>query len=114
MITVTLKKVDPQDFLILQNAVTQLRLKTLNKLQNTPVNGAYFNNVLIVDVTTSLFFKLRNKIENQTKLVSNLKLKIYEAIVLLECCIDNDSGNVHEGAVRIKYLNEIHKQITNL
>ena len=114
MTTITLKKIELQDFLILQNVVTQLRLKAINKLQNSKVDDAYFNDILKIDVTTSLFFKLRTKIENQKNSLSNFKLKIYEAIILLQCCNDYVPRNALEKFITIKYLTEIHKQITNL
>ncbi|OXE99997.1 hypothetical protein BC749_108170 [Flavobacterium araucananum] len=114
MTTITLKKIDQEDFLILQNVVAQLRQKALNKLQNSKVDNAYFNNILFVDITTSIFFRIRTKIENQTKSFSNLKLKIYEAIILLQCCNDYESSNAKEKFISRKYFSQIHKHITNL
>ncbi|WP_374173904.1 hypothetical protein [Flavobacterium tructae] len=114
MTTIRLKKIEQQDFLILQDIVAQLRQKSLNKLHNSKVNDSYFNNVLLVDVTTGLFFNLRTKIENQTKTFSNLKIKVHEAVILLQCCNDYEPRNALEKFIARKYLTEIHKQITNL
>lgn len=114
MTTIILKKINLQDFLILQNIVAQLRSKALSKLQNSKVDNDYMNNVLFVDIATILFFKIRSKIENQAKLFSNFKLKIHEAIILLQCCNDFESTNLFEKFITRKFITEIHEQITNL
>ncbi|WP_337967210.1 hypothetical protein [uncultured Flavobacterium sp.] len=114
MTTITLKKINLHDFIILQNVVAQLRLTALNKLQNSKVDNEYMKNVLFVDISTILFFKLRMKIENQAKSLSNFKLKIHEAIILLQCCNDFESNNLFEKFITRKYFTEIHEQITNL
>jgi hypothetical protein len=114
MIAIKLKKIEYQDFVILQHVVSQLRLKRLEMLQNSIIDDAYFNNILTVDVATSLFFRLRMKIENDAKSFSNFRLKIYEAIVLLQCCNDYTASTEHEKFVTRKYFTEIHKQLVNL
>lgn len=114
MTTVTLKKIDQEEFLILQNVVAQLRQKALNKLQDGKVDNDYFNNVLFVDITTSIFLRIRTKIENQTESFSNFKLKIYEAIILLQCCNDYEQNTEKEKFISRKYFSQIHKHITNL
>ncbi|MFH7013112.1 hypothetical protein ACHRV5_14690 [Flavobacterium sp. FlaQc-52] len=83
-------------------------------LQNSIINDAYFSNILTIDVATGLFFRLRMKIENKAKSFSTFSLKIYEAIVLLQCCNDYTASAEHEKFVVRKYFTEIHKQIVNL
>lgn len=114
MITIELKKMELQDLIILQKAVCQLRMKGLQALENNRVNDAYFNNILVVDVATSLFFRLRMKIEKQAKALLSFRLKMYEAVILLQCCNDYSGSNEHEKFITRKYFNEIHKQIVNL
>lgn len=114
MTTITIVEIDSQDFLVLQNVVAQLRLKSLNKLQNTKGDNEYLNNILLVDITTILFLKLRMKIENQAKSLSNFKLKIHEAIILLQCCNDYEPSNLFEKFITRKYFTKIHEQIINL
>lgn len=114
MSAIDLKKMELQDLIVLQKAVYQLRLKGLGVLENNKINDAYFNNILVVDVTTSLFFKLRMKIEKQTKALLSFRLKMYEAVILLQCCSDYNNSSEHEKFITRKYFAEIHKQIVNL
>lgn len=116
MKTITLKKVEIEHFGILQGIAFKSKNHARTILGNTNIyNDIYFNNLLILDVTTNLILRFRNKIENQTKKFGAVNLKIHEAIILLQCCNDFvDSQMTFEKNVVRKYLEEIHKQLINL
>ncbi|MCV9929070.1 hypothetical protein OIU83_15500 [Flavobacterium sp. LS1R49] len=114
MKSITLKKIEVENFQILQSVVAQCRIKNLRVMQTIKYSDVYFNNMLTVDVSTNLFFRFRMKIENQHKPIFNLKLKIYEAIILLQCCNDYEARNEYEKFIVRKHYNEIYEQLINL
>jgi hypothetical protein len=114
MKTITLKKISFDDLLILQNVVIQFRTQKADLLHTTTYNDAYFNNLLSADIAYNLSFRLRSKIENEHKAFTNFKVKISEAIVLLQCCNDYKTAHKEVNSVNRKFLNELHKQLINL
>jgi hypothetical protein len=114
MKTIILKKISFDDLLILQNIVMQFRSQKGDLLHTTIYNDAYFDNLLSADIAGNLFFRLRNKIENELKSFTNCKLKISEAIVLLQCCNDYKTAHKEVNIINRKFLNELHRQLINL
>jgi hypothetical protein len=114
MKTITLKKIDFYDLLILQNVVMQFRTKKADLIHSRVYNDAYFNNLLSGDIASNLFFRLRIKIENETITFTKLKLKINEAIIFLQCCNDYKTADKEDSLIVKRYLNELHKQLINL
>jgi hypothetical protein len=114
MNTITLKKISFEDLLTLQKGVMQFVDKKTKQLPVTIEDYAFFDNLLSADIASYLFFRFRIKVENESKYVANLKLKIHEAIILMQCCNDYKSEREDENFTSKKYLNELHKQLINL
>lgn len=112
MKTVTFKKMEYTHYIILQNVIAKFRAEKLNGMDIEIYNDVYFNNMLAVDITTNLFFRFRTKIENQS--FGTFKLKIHEAIILLQCCNDFKGQDDYVNVTVRKYSDEIHKQLINL
>ena len=115
MKTITLKKVEIEHFEILQciafqskNSAWDIRMGTNN------YSDAYFNSLITIDVANNLILRFRNKIENQNLKFSSIKLKIHEAIILLQCCNNFKEFNPLQKVIAMKVGNEIHKQLINL
>jgi hypothetical protein len=114
MNTITLKKISFEDLLTLQKGVMQFVDKKTKLLPETINDYAFFDNLLSGDIASNLFFRFRIKIENKNKSIANLKLKIHEAIILMQCCNDYKSEHKEENFTSRKYLNELHEQLINL
>lgn len=114
MNTITLKKIDYNNLLILQNVVMQFRTQKTDLLHTTIYNDAYFNNLLSADIAYNLSFSLRKKIENEHKAFVNFKLKINEAIILLQCCNDYKTAHKEINSIVRIYINELHRELINL
>jgi hypothetical protein len=114
MKAITLKKIPVYDLLILQNVVMQFRTQKADLLRTTIYNDAYFNNLLSADIAYNLSFRLRNKLENVYKEFTNFKIKISEAIILMQCCNDYKTADKEVIIIVKRYLNELHKQLINL
>jgi len=114
MNTITLKKISFEDLLTLQKGVMQFVEKKAKLLPMTINDYAFFDNLLSADIASNLFFRFRVKIENQSNSVTNLKLKINEAIILMQCCNDFKSVKEEENFASRKYLNGLHSQLINL
>lgn len=114
MKNITLKKISFEDLLVLQNSTLQFRNQKTELLQTTNYNDAYFNDLLSADLASNLYYRFRHKIENENKESTNFKLKISEAIILLQCCNDYITSHKEVKITVYNYLSELHKQLINI
>lgn len=111
---ITLKKIEQVEAVVLKDFTMQFIQSTDTSVRKHEEN--YFGGLLKLDLSNSIFRKLRTKIENAKKgKLLNLTFSISEATILISVCQDkNISKNDFEEFVSNKTINQLHEQLINL
>lgn len=110
MIKVTVKNLNFKDLEVLQSEVELFS----KYLAVTALNKDFLNTIISFDISNSLYFLLRMKIE-QNKIDYTVSFTVSQAATILKCCNFNRTDrDLYTKHVMTKLNIDLHKQLTDL
>ena len=116
MKSIKLQKIEIVEFkslqLMLLNFVTHYSQIITSKSRDY---DTIFDIILLLDLSSNLFYSFRSKIEKANKSTANFSCTCAEAVVLLKVCNNqNYQLNEYDSFVARKFTDLIHKELINL